>query len=149
MKYVHTNIIAKNWRLLSDFYIKVFECKPVPPERNLEGEWLEKGTGVKNASLQGTHLLLPGYAEDAPTLEIFQYHENEEKQNPVANREGLGHIAFSVDNVEAILNKMCSHGGEKLGEIVEKNFAYGILTFAYARDPERNIIELQTWKLKA
>jgi catechol 2,3-dioxygenase-like lactoylglutathione lyase family enzyme len=105
MKYVHTNIIAKNWRLLSDFYIKVFECKPLPPERNLKGDWLENGTGVKNASLQGVHLLLPGFDKDGPTLEIFQYQENEDKPNPVANREGFGHIAFLVDNVETVLKK--------------------------------------------
>lgn len=148
MKYVHTNIIAKNWRLLADFYIKVFECKPVPPERNLTGDWLERGTGVKNASLQGTHLLLPGYGKNAPTLEIFQYQENEDKQNPVANREGFGHIAFSVSNVEAILEKMISCGGTKLGEVVKTDFAQGTLIFTYARDPEGNIIELQTWRSK-
>ena len=73
MKYVHTNIIARDWKLLADFYIKVFECKPVLPERDIKGDWLEKGTGVKNASLRGIHLLLPGFDNDGPTLEIFQY----------------------------------------------------------------------------
>jgi predicted enzyme related to lactoylglutathione lyase len=148
LKYVHTNIIAKNWRLLSDFYIKVFECKPVPPERNLKGDWLENGTGVKNASLQGVHLLLPGFDKDGPTLEIFQYQENEDKPNPVANREGFGHIAFSVDNVEIVLKKMISSGGTKLGEVVRNDSAKGTLIFTYARDPEGNIIELQTWEFK-
>jgi len=148
MKYVHTNIIAKNWKFLSDFYIKVFNCKPVPPERNLEGDWLEKGTGVKNASLQGVHLLLPGFEKDGPTLEIFQYQENEGKPNPVANREGFGHIAFSVDNVEAVLENMISSGGTKLGEVVRKDFGKGTLIFTYAKDPEGNIIELQTWEPK-
>lgn len=146
MKYVHTNIVAKNWRLLSDFYIKVFECKPVPPERNLKGVWLENGTGVKNASLQGVHLLLPGFDKDGPTLEIFQYQENVDKPNPVANREGLGHIAFLVNNVEAVLKKLISSGGTKLGEVARKDFAKGTLIFTYARDPEGNIIELQTWE---
>ncbi|MBT6954748.1 MAG: VOC family protein [Candidatus Jacksonbacteria bacterium] len=148
MKYVHTNIIAKDWKLLSDFYINVFDCKPVLPERNLKGDWLEKGTAVKDASLQGVHLLLPGFGEDGPTLEIFQYQENEGKPECVANREGFGHIAFSVDNVEVGLKKMISAGGSKLGEIVKKDFGKGTLIFTYAKDPEGNIIELQTWKFK-
>jgi len=148
IKYVHTNIIAKNWKLLSDFYIKVFDCKPVPPERNLKGDWLEKGTCVKNASLQGVHLLLPGYDKGGPTLEIFQYKENEGKLNPIANREGFGHIAFSVDSVEAILEKMISFGGTKFGEVIKKDFDKGTLIFTYAKDPEGNIIELQTWETK-
>jgi predicted enzyme related to lactoylglutathione lyase len=148
MKFVHTNLIAKNWRLLSEFYIKVFECKPVPPERNLKGVWLENGTGVKNAALQGIHLLLPGFDKDGPTLEIFQYQENEDKPYPMANREGFGHIAFSVDNIEMILEKMILNGGSKLGKIVKKDYAKGSLVFTYAKDPEGNIIELQTWELK-
>jgi predicted enzyme related to lactoylglutathione lyase len=148
MKYVHTNIVARNWRLLSEFYINVFECKPVPPESNLKGVWLERGTGVKNASLQGIHLLLPGYDKDGPTLEIFQYQENENKSDPVANREGFGHIAFSVENVEAVLEKMILYGGAMLGEVVRKDLASGTLIFTYAKDPEDNLIELQTWELK-
>jgi predicted enzyme related to lactoylglutathione lyase len=146
MKYVHTNIIARDWKLLADFYIKVFECKPVLPERDIKGDWLEKGTGVKNASLRGIHLLLPGFDNDGPTLEIFQYHRNEKKSNPVANREGFGHLAFLVSSVDEILDKMISHGGTRLGEVVKKKLDYGIIVFTYAKDPEGNIIELQSWE---
>ena len=146
MKYVHTNIIARDWKLLADFYIKVFECKPVLPERDIKGDWLEKGTGVKNASLHGIHLLLPGFDNDGPTLEIFQYHRNEKKSNPVANREGFGHLAFLVSSVDEILDKMISHGGTRLGEVVKKKLDYGIIVFTYAKDPEGNIIELQSWE---
>jgi hypothetical protein len=84
MKYVHTNLFAKSWRLLSDFYIKVFDCEPLPPERDLKGEYLGKATGVKNAALREIHLLLPGFGKDGPSLEIFQYKENEGKLYPVA-----------------------------------------------------------------
>ena len=146
MKYVHTNIVAKDWKLLADFYIKVFGCKPVLPERDIKGDWLEKGTAVKNASLHGIHLLLPGYDNDGPTLEIFQYNKNEEKPIPVANREGFGHIAFLVADIEYILDKMISHGGTKLGEVVSKKLDYGTIEFTYAKDPEGNIIELQAWE---
>jgi predicted enzyme related to lactoylglutathione lyase len=31
MRYVHTNIVAEDWRRLADFYAKVFGCTPVPP----------------------------------------------------------------------------------------------------------------------
>ncbi len=148
MKYVHTNIIAKDWKKLSDFYIKVFNCTPVPPERNLKGDWLEKCTGVKDASLKGVHLLLPGFDKDGPTLEIFQYESNEDKLSPVANREGYGHIAFSVDDVDAVLKDMISSGGTTLGEVIRKEFGKGILVCVYAKDPEGNIIELQKYEPK-
>lgn len=33
-KYMHTNLIAEDWRTLADFYQHVFGCVPVPPERD-------------------------------------------------------------------------------------------------------------------
>lgn len=61
IKYAHTNIVAKDWRRLSDFYFKVFDCKPVFPERDLSGKWIEKVTNIDNVSIKGIHLTLPGY----------------------------------------------------------------------------------------
>ena len=46
-KYVHTNLIARDWRKLADFYVSVFGCEPVPPERDYSGADLERGTGVR------------------------------------------------------------------------------------------------------
>lgn len=43
IKYVHTNIVSSDWKSLADFYINVFGCQPILPERNLSGSWLEKG----------------------------------------------------------------------------------------------------------
>ena len=94
IKYVHTNIISEDWKKLAQFYIDVLKCTPVPPERSLSGDWLDKGTGVKNAELNGIHLRLPGYGENGPTLEIFQYTKMEEKPEPTANRKGLGQIIY-------------------------------------------------------
>ena len=71
MKFVHVNIVAKDWRKLAEFYEKVFGCIRILPERSFSGEWLEKGTGIKNAKIKGVHLRLPGFGENGPTLEIF------------------------------------------------------------------------------
>ena len=129
IKFVHTNIITDDWKKLSEFYIQVFDCKPLLPERDLNGDWLAKATNIKNAHLKGIHLLLPGY-ENPPTLEIFEYDKNEPNLKPLANRKGFGHIAFRVSNVNDVLNKVLNHGGSKLGEVVETNIPnVGKLTF--------------------
>lgn len=148
VKYVHTNIISKDWKALANFYIEVFECRPALPETKLSGEWLEKGTGVKNAELKGQHLLLPGHGDKGPTLEIFEYTEMLEKPEPAANRKGFGHIAFHVDDVEASLALLIEHGGKKTGEVVNQEYKTGFLIFVYAEDPEGNIVEIQNWKAK-
>lgn len=146
IRYAHTNIIAEDWRNLSGFYQSVLHCTPVPPRRHLVGDWLERGTGVPGAVLEGEHLRLPGWGEEGPTLEIFSYRDALEKPEPRANRLGFGHLAFLVDDVPAVLQEVLSAGGRAIGELVSAEVAgKGRLTFVYATDPEGNIIELQSW----
>ncbi|MCL4338489.1 VOC family protein [Patescibacteria group bacterium] len=149
IKYTHTNIISKDWKKLADFYVGVFDCKPVGNETHLIGNWVEKGSGVAGADIVGIHLLMPGFDKDGPTLEIFQYSQNLGKQFPeVANREGFGHIAFQVDDVNSVLEKVIASGGNKVGEVAVKEFKSGVLTFVYVSDPEGNILELTKWEKK-
>ncbi len=146
MKFVHTNIIAKDWKRLSQFYIDVFDCTPKPPERHLSGNWLDQATGLSEAKLHGIHLILPGYGEEGPTLEIFSY-ESMENATPIpANHIGFGHIAFLVDDVKKIHENALKHGGKVLGEVTRKEIeGVGTLTLVYFRDPEGNIVEIQSW----
>lgn len=147
MRYVHTNLISNNWRKLSEFYIEVFGCQVKPPVRLQLGDWLAKGTGVEKAQLQGVHLLLPGWGIDGPTLEIHEYSSVKAQPNVEPNKRGYGHIAFEVDNVTEVLDKIIRNGGTAQGEISRCNITgLGELTFVYTRDPEGNLIELQNWK---
>jgi len=147
MRFAHTNIAAKDWKRLSDFYIKVFKCKEILPERNLSGDWLDQATGLKNARLAGIHLLLPGYGASGPTLEIFTYDNTYEGELVMANIAGYTHIAFEVEDVEATLNDALNNGARLLGKVTEKIIEnVGALKFVYLRDPEGNIIEIQSWK---
>jgi glyoxylase I family protein len=147
IKYVHTNLVARDWRKLADFYIQVFGCQPVPPQRDLQGNWLERLTGVAGASLQGIHLRLPGYDSSGPTLEIFQYEQKMEAVLPAINRQGLTHIAFSVPDVAAARERVLAAGGSDLGEVVTQRITgAGQVTVAYLRDPEGNLIEVQCWE---
>ena len=145
-RFVHTNIIAQDWKRLAHFYERVFGCMPVPPERHLAGEWLEAATGVPRARIQGIHLRFPGTGDEGPTLEIFQYNERAARPDTAINRPGLGHIAFAVDDVEAARKAVLDAGGGTVGEVVSVEIAKaGAITFVYLTDPEGNILELQHW----
>jgi predicted enzyme related to lactoylglutathione lyase len=146
-KFVHTNLIAENWRALVSFYEETFGCVPVPPERDFQGERLEAGTGIHGARLRGVHLRLPGFGDDGPTLEIFNYNILEGRARSVVNRPGYGHIAFSVTDVASARAAVLQAGGRAVGEIVTLQTATGArVTWCYVTDPEGNIIELQSWK---
>jgi predicted enzyme related to lactoylglutathione lyase len=145
-KYVHTNLIAEDWRLLSAFYQNVFGCIPVPPERDFQGGALEAGTRIPGAHLQGIHLRLPGYGNDGPTLEIFSYTPQENRTKTAVNRPGFAHIAFRVEDVPAAREVALTAGGRPVGEVVTMTIATGAkVTWCYLTDPEGNVIELQAW----
>ncbi len=145
-RYVHTNLIAEDWRALSSFYEQIFGCIPVPPERDYQGEKLEAGSGIPGAHLRGMHLRLPGYGDTGPTLEIFNFNVLKERGETAVNRPGFGHIAFSVDDVVSAQEAVLQAGGKAVGEIVTLQIATGAkVTWCYVTDPEGNIIELQSW----
>lgn len=147
--YAHTNLVAKDWIKLAQFYMDVFQCKLKLPERDLSGKWLDDVTALHDAHIKGAHLVLPGYDGTGPTLELFQYEEGETNNLKSPNKEGFSHIAFAVDKVEECAELIVEHGGGLVGEIVNADIeGVGRIHFAYAYDPEGNIIEIQKWQLR-
>ena len=145
-RFGHLNLIARDWRALSSFYERVFGMELVPPLRNYAGADLSAGTGVADASLEGGHWRLPGLGPDGPTLEIYQYGAMPDASMPIVNRPGFGHIAFVVGDVVADSEAVIREGGSAVGSVVTLQTADGRrVTWAYVRDPEGNIIELQSW----
>ena len=147
IKYVHTNIIARDWKKLSMFYQRVFDCKPLTPQRDLRGDWLNRLTGIRDAHITGEHLAMPGYEDNLPTLEIFSYDSMDDNNQKTINKIGLAHLAFEVEDIDAILQKIKQEGGELLGEAVSAEYPNDVTaTFVYAKDIEGNLLELQNWK---
>jgi catechol 2,3-dioxygenase-like lactoylglutathione lyase family enzyme len=143
-RFAHTNLIAQDWRALAAFYVRVFGCEVLAPERDYQSRELDAGTGLEGAHLTGAHLRLPG--ESKVTLEVYQYDAMVERPATVINRPGLGHIAFEVDDVKAALVEVRSHGGGAVGEVVTVTTKTGgKVTWVYATDPEGNVVELQSW----
>ena len=141
--FAHVNVIGQDWRRLAAFYQAVFGCKPVPPERDQQGEWLDKVTGVPRTHIRGVHLRLPG---GGATLEVYGYDEVEDRPEIRANTPGFSHIAFRVDDVPSIAQRVLAEGGSEVGEVGHVTVdGVGQLELQYLSDPEGNIIEVQHW----
>ena len=145
-RYVHTNLVARDWRRLAAFYQDVLGCIPMPPERHLVESWVAEATRIAGAEIHGLHLRLPGWGDQGPTLEIFQYTPAMERLPAAMNRPGYGHLAFKVDDVDAAREAIIAAGGGVVGETVSVPIrGAGHITFVYATDPEGNVLELQHW----
>ena len=72
--------------------------------------------------------------------------DRRERLPSAANRLGLAHIAFEVEDVAAARESVLAAGGQPTGEIVTLVTTDGRrVTWCYVTDPEDNIVELQSW----
>lgn len=144
MRFGHVNLVARDWRALAAFYCHFLGCTMLAPERDLHGNTIDAGVGVSDARIRGVHLRLPGYGEHGPTLEMYRY---DPLIDVAANvrRSGFGHIAFQVDDIDAIRAAIIGGGGSAIGDIVTTTAGDKQVSWCYVADPEGNAIELQRW----
>jgi len=148
IRYAHTNVIAREWKALARFYVEVFGCEPVGPERDHHGPDREALTNIPDAHWRGRHFRLPGHGDHGPTLEIFEFEQKLARGGePVINRPGFTHLAFEVPDVAAKRQEILARGGREIGQVVTLDIpGAGQLMLVYLTDPEGNILELQHWQ---
>jgi catechol 2,3-dioxygenase-like lactoylglutathione lyase family enzyme len=146
VRFGHVNVTSRHWRRLAAFYVEVFGCEFVPPERDLRSADLDAATGLTDAHLTGAHLRLPGHDPSGPTIEIFSYDALADHPGARVDRPGWGHLAFQVPDIAAALEAVLAGGGGRHGQIVTTPTADGRrVTWVYATDPDGNLLELQSW----
>jgi predicted enzyme related to lactoylglutathione lyase len=104
---------------LADFYEKVFGCKRLSPGSVLTGDAMARGTGVPNAEIRGVWFQMPGIGEGGPILELFQYSHMHERQTPLPNQPGYGHLSFEVSDIAATADAVVTAGGSRFGAIAD------------------------------
>ena len=88
------------------------------------GEWIDRIIGLEDARVEVVRFHSPAAGAQEPA--------------PAANRPGLRHVAFKVDDVRGVVDRIREAGWETVGEIVEvKPFL-----LCYVRGPEGLIVEL-------
>ena len=75
-------------------------------------------------------------------IELIKFHTPSDEngiQQPLANTLGVRHIAFAVENIEAVVAKLKAKGAETFSEIQDFEGRYKL---CYVRGPEGIILEL-------
>lgn len=75
-------------------------------------------------------------------LELCEFHTPSAQdggQGAPANALGLRHIAFAVEGIDDVLDRLRPHGAELVGELVRYGDSYRL---CYVRGPEGIIVEL-------
>ncbi|UZJ78618.1 VOC family protein [Fictibacillus sp. KU28468] len=133
----HVGIIVEDLAAAKGFFLEL--GLKVLGEAEVEGKWVEQIIGLTD--VRETVAML-GTSDGEATLELVKFHTPiDEKgiQSSYANTLGIQHIAFAVEDIEAIVAKLKKKGAELFGEI--QNYE-NIYKLCYIRGPEGIIIEL-------
>lgn len=108
-------------------------------EGEVEGEWVERIIGLQDVKEEIVMLRTPDGEANIELVKFYTPLDEKGVQRPLANTLGIRHIAFAVEDIEAIVAKLKKKGAELFGEIQNYENAYKL---CYIRGPEGIILEL-------
>jgi catechol 2,3-dioxygenase-like lactoylglutathione lyase family enzyme len=103
------------------------------------GEWIDRIIGLENVTVEVVMARAP---DGSDVFEVVRFHSptaDAGEPAPAANRPGLRHIAFTVDDVRAVVDRVQEAGWDTTGEIVDYE---NVFLRCYVRGPEGLIVEL-------
>jgi catechol 2,3-dioxygenase-like lactoylglutathione lyase family enzyme len=108
-------------------------------EAPVEGNWVDRIVGLDGVRAQIVMLQTP---DGHGRLELTKFHTPSTDggyQPAPANAAGLRHIAFAVDDIDAVLARLRARGAELVGDLGRYQDIYRL---CYVRGPEGIIVEL-------
>jgi catechol 2,3-dioxygenase-like lactoylglutathione lyase family enzyme len=105
----------------------------------LSGEWIDRIIGLENVTVE---VVMARGPDGSDMFEVVRFHSPSAgtgEPAPAANRPGLRHIAFAVDDVRGVVDRVREAGWDTVGEIVDYE---NMFLLCYVRGPEGVIFEL-------
>ena len=103
------------------------------------GEWINRIIGLENVTVEVVMARAP---DGTDVFEVVRFHSPSAGAGelaPAANRPGLRHVLFTVDDVRGVVDRVREAGWETVGEIVDFENTF---LLCYVRGPEGLIVEL-------
>jgi catechol 2,3-dioxygenase-like lactoylglutathione lyase family enzyme len=105
----------------------------------VEGEWVDRIVGLDGVRADTAMVRTP---DGHGCLELIEFrspvHQSARGAEP-ANVPGLRHVAFVVDDIEDVIDRLRTHGGELVGDVETYRDMFRL---CYLRGPADIIVEL-------
>jgi len=133
----HVGIVVDDLAAATDFFIELgLELQGEAP---VEGRWVDRVVGLEDVRAEIAMLQTP---DGHGRVELSTFHspaiEGDNRPTP-ANTRGIRHIAFAVDDIDAVVAGLRARGTELVGELERYEDFYRL---CYVRGPEGIIVEL-------
>jgi catechol 2,3-dioxygenase-like lactoylglutathione lyase family enzyme len=133
----HVGIVVDDLAAATAFFVELgFRLQG---DGSVEGDWVDRVVGLEGVQVEFAMVETP---DGHGRLELIQFQtppaQGGDPRAP-ANTRGIRHIAFAVDDIDAVVAGARDHGAELVGEVER----YGdIYRLCYIRGPEGIIVEL-------
>jgi catechol 2,3-dioxygenase-like lactoylglutathione lyase family enzyme len=138
LRFDHVGVIVEDLDAATAFFLAVgFEADG--GRGFVEGEWVDEIVGLTGVRSELQFVRTP---DGSGKLELIKFHApaDDEGAHPLpANRLGYRHLAVHVDDVNAIVDRLCDEGYDTVGEVRDYEDVYRL---CYVRGPGGLIVEL-------
>ena len=142
MRIDHVNIVVSDLGESTRFFeLLGFE---VVKADDLEGQWITDIVGLPDVKARYAALRLP---DDPMVLELIQYFSPEGSCDPLignANQIGFRHMAFQVDNIDAMVERLQSKDVEFLSDV--QTYSATGKRLVYFKGPDGVLLEFAEYQ---
>ncbi|MEV5750563.1 VOC family protein [Actinoallomurus sp. NPDC052308] len=133
----HVSVVVDDLAAATAFFVEL--GLELEGEATVEGRVVDRVNGLEGVRSDIAMMRTP---DGHGRLELAKYHTPSgpggDPRAP-ANALGIRHVAFAVEGIDDVLERLRAHGAELVGELAQYEDSYRL---CYVRGPEGVIIEL-------
>jgi catechol 2,3-dioxygenase-like lactoylglutathione lyase family enzyme len=133
----HVGIVVEDLAAVTEFFVEL--GLELQGEGTVEGRWADRIVGLDGVRSELAMLQTP---DGHRRLELVKFHSPLAQggdPHALANTPGIRHIAFVVEDIDAVVAGLRARGTELVGELVRYENSYRL---CYVRGPEGILVEL-------
>jgi len=133
----HVGIVVDDLAAATEFFVELGLVRQ--GEGSVEGRWVDRIVGLEGVRTDFAMMQTP---DGNGRLELVKFRspssQGDNRQAP-ANAPGIRHVAFVVEDIDAVVAGLRARGFELVGELERYRDSY---LLCYVRGPEGIIVEL-------
>ena len=133
----HVGIVVDDLAAATAFFVEL--GLKLQGEGPVEGGWVDRVVGLEGVRAEIAMMETP---DGHGRLELTKFHApsaQDGDRHAAANTPGIRHVAFAVDDIDAVVAGLRARGTELVGELERYEDSYRL---CYVRGPEGIIVEL-------
>jgi catechol 2,3-dioxygenase-like lactoylglutathione lyase family enzyme len=133
----HVGIVVDDLAAATAFFVEL--GLELQGEASVEGGWVDRVVGLEGVRAEIAMVQTP---DGHGRVELAKFHAPSGQggdRHPPANTLGIRHVAFAVDDIDAVVAGLRARGAGLVGEVEQYEDIYRL---CYVRGPEGIIVEL-------